>query len=202
MNKIESRVLRRNGTYARRAGTRFLQFLGWQTEGQIPNLPKAVFVVAPHTSNWDAIIGLAAVLSMDMEASWLAKKSLFVGPLEKILKKVGAIPVDRGNPEGITEQVIDICRHRSQFLLGISPEGTRKPISPWKSGCCRIAAAAQIPLVPVALDYSCKKIRIFHHWQPDGDIEANMIRLERCFSAEMAKRPKNFQAHTASNRYE
>ena len=40
-----------------------LRIGGWTTVGEIPKFDKAIFVVAPHTSNWDGIWALAFVVS-------------------------------------------------------------------------------------------------------------------------------------------
>lgn len=196
MQEIPSQLPKRNCPLSRWLGRRILALLGWSVEGRLPGLRKAVLTVAPHTSNWDFVIGMSAALALDLDANWLGKQTLFKGFGGSLLRKLGGIPVDRGHPDGILEQIIAACHNQPQFLLAIAPEGTRKPVSPWKSGCCRIAQAAQIPLVPVAFDYTQKKIRIFNPWVPDQDLGSNMTRLSRHYSAAMAKKPENFLLDT------
>ena len=31
---------------------------GWKVSGDLPNISKYLIVVAPHTSNWDFLVGL------------------------------------------------------------------------------------------------------------------------------------------------
>lgn len=185
----------RNWPLFRRIGHLLLNLLGWRISGTLPDLPKAVIAVAPHTSNWDWVIGMAAALALDLDANWLGKHSLFRGPWGELLRKLGGIPVDRKHPAGILEQVIEQCRGKDTFLFGLSPEGTRRPVSSWKSGCCRLAHAAGIPLIPVAFDYSQKTILIFEHWVPEADPERCLQRLSDCYKAEMARKPAAFQPH-------
>ena len=200
MNNGYRHLPRRNWPFCRWLGHMLLRLLGWRIAGTLPDLPKAVIVVAPHTSNWDWVIGMAAALSLDLDANWLGKHSLFFGPWGELLRKLGGIPVDRKHPAGVLDQVIQQCRERDSFLFGLSPEGTRKPISPWKSGCCRLAQGAGIPLIPVAFDYSRKTILIFDHWIPAAaeDPEQCLQRLSSCYKAEMARKPAGFLNHDAS----
>jgi len=197
MNDPYIHLPRRNWPVCRWLGRTILRLLGWRISGQLPDLPKAVLAVAPHTSNWDFVIGIAAALALDLEANWLGKHSLFSGPWGNLLRKLGGIPVDRQHPAGVLEQVIEQYRAKDYFLFGLSPEGTRKPISPWKSGCCRLAQGTGVPLIPVAFDYSQKSILIFEHWIPnaDSDLEQCLQRLSSCFRANMAKKPAGFRPH-------
>lgn len=34
-----------------------LESLGWELTGAFPDIKKSIVVMAPHTSNWDFIIG-------------------------------------------------------------------------------------------------------------------------------------------------
>ncbi len=197
MTSISSQLPKRNWPLTRWLGSRVLRLLGWRIDGALPDLSKAVIAVAPHTSNWDFIIGMSAALSLDLDANWLGKKALFRGICGSLLRMLGGIPVDRAHPAGLLQQVVEASEKQKGFLLGISPEGTRKPVTPWKTGCCRIACAARIPLVPVALDYPRKTIRVFSPWIPDDNLEANMARLSRHYHPRMAKKPQNFLPHSA-----
>ncbi|MBM4199402.1 MAG: acyltransferase, partial [Gammaproteobacteria bacterium] len=48
-------------------GTAALWLGGWRVEGNLPNLRKFVLVVAPHTSNWDFIVGFMVYLALQIE---------------------------------------------------------------------------------------------------------------------------------------
>ncbi len=196
MYEVPPQLPIRNWPLTRWLGRLLLNVLGWRIEGPLPDLSKAVIAIAPHTSNWDFIIGMAAVWALDLRANWLGKQSLFTGFGGSLLLKLGGIPVDRSHPEGLLDQVVLAYQRQSQLLLGLTPEGTRKAVTPWKTGCCRIAHAAQIPLVPVALDYSQKQIRVLPHWIPDQDLAKNMLRLSQQYTATMAKNPAHFLADT------
>ena len=56
-------VPRRGNALTRGLGRLVLGLLGWRLEGTFPDLPRFVLVGAPHTSNWDAVVGLAAAMA-------------------------------------------------------------------------------------------------------------------------------------------
>lgn len=54
-----------------------LRLAGWKVRVMVPDYPKAIICVAPHTSNWDFIIGKLAYASVNRKAGFLMKKSWF-----------------------------------------------------------------------------------------------------------------------------
>jgi len=199
MSAQDNAIPRRNFFLGRLLGRLLLGLLRWKIRGELPRLPKVVLVVAPHTSNWDWIVGMSAALSLDLDAHWLGKHTLFEGRLRRPLLWLGGIPVNRSRPEGVIEQVVEVCNRHRQFLLGIAPEGTRKPVEHWKTGCWRIASAAGMPLLPVAIDYRLREIVIYAPFQTGCDMEADMERLASGFTAEMAKYPEKFIPYRRSD---
>ena len=56
----------------------FLYLSGWRVEGKFPdNVKRIVLVSAPHTSNWDFVIGMFILIGIDLKAHFLVKKSGF-----------------------------------------------------------------------------------------------------------------------------
>ena len=51
---------RRPSRLAAAFGRTLLRGLGWSIEGELPNLSRCVAFIAPHTSNWDFIVGAGA----------------------------------------------------------------------------------------------------------------------------------------------
>lgn len=189
-------IHRRNFPPARLLGQLILYLFGWQIEGELPRLSKCVIVVAPHTSNWDFVFGLAAALALDLDANWLAKHTLFRNRLiARMLIWLGGIPVDRKHPHGIIENVIEECLSRDKFLLGIAPEGTRSPVPHWKPGVWHIAHRTGIPILPARIDYSHKTISILEPFQVGDDMEQEMLKISNLYCAEQAKNPHKFLPH-------
>ena len=150
-------------------GRATLRLLGWSIVGTIPAEPKFVLIVAPHTSSWDFVVGLAAKLALRLDTSYLAKKSLFQWPLSVLLNHTGGIPVDRAAQHNLVERMAEHFSARKSMVLTIAPEGTRRHVEQWKSGFYRIAEAAGVPILPVAFDYAKKAIAFGEPLLPSGD---------------------------------
>ena len=73
-------------TWRRRSALRVLRLFGWRVRFRPLPGPRGIVVVYPHTSNWDFPIGLFAKWALDLPFRWLAKDSLFGGPLGKVMR--------------------------------------------------------------------------------------------------------------------
>ena len=152
------RVPRRNNPITRMLGRLGLRLLGWRMQGEWPNEPKLIVALAPHSSNMDFILSVAVFWGLNLRTSFLAKKSLFWFPLGVIMRALGGIPVDRSSPHGMVDDLAGHFRSVSQLVIGITPEGTRGGVSTWKSGFARIAAAADVPVLPAIVNYEERMI--------------------------------------------
>lgn len=147
----------------------------WGFEGEIPELEKGVIIVAPHTSNWDFVIGAAGMLALDLELRFIGKHTLFEGPLAPLMRALGGIPVNRSQPgSGFVEGVVKRFEAEEKLILALAPEGTRKPVARWKTGFHRIALAARVPIFAVALDYGPRRIRFGPLVMPTKDLEHDL----------------------------
>lgn len=141
-----------------RAGMRIC---GWRIEGAIPDVPKMIIAVAPHTSNFDFALTVGVIWGFGLRASYLAKHSLFRFPLGAIMRAFGGIPVERGASRGMVDEMAARFAARDKLILGITPEGTRSNVREWKQGFVLIAAAADVPILPAIVNYDTKVVR-FH----------------------------------------
>ncbi|HEX8060647.1 MAG TPA: 1-acyl-sn-glycerol-3-phosphate acyltransferase [Cyclobacteriaceae bacterium] len=139
----------------------FFKITGWKTVGHLPGEKKYICAVAPHTSNWDVIVGMAARSILRIhDAKFLGKSQLFRKPFGWFFKAVGGIPVYRDKSHDMVEQVSSIINSSDKFILAIAPEGTRKKVTKLKTGFWYIAKATSIPVVPVGLDFQKKHVVI------------------------------------------
>lgn len=183
---------RRHSPALRALGRLALRLLGWRIEGSYPELTRSVAIVAPHTSNWDFPVGVAAMLALDLRATYLAKHTIFAGPFGWFFRALGGIPVDRTAQTGMVQSVAARLRAADGMALGIAPEGTRKHVADWKTGFHRIARAAEVPIVPVIFDYSRRVVRFETPVVAGPDLEADLRRLQRLYRPEMARHPAQF----------
>lgn len=73
---------------------------GWKAEGGVPEgITQAVFIIAPHTSNWDFYIGRLYCWIHGIPINLLIKKKLLNGHLEACLKNLVVFPLtEAGQP--------------------------------------------------------------------------------------------------------
>lgn len=148
---------------------------GWKVNGSIPtSLKQYVMIVAPHTSNWDFMVGLAARSILRIDTKYVAKKELFRFPFGWFFKKLGGFPVDRSKNNNFVDAVADLFTEHPVFSICITPEGTRSYAEKWKSGFYYIAQKAKIPIVMVAFDYGNKQVKVEPAFMPSGDYEKDL----------------------------
>lgn len=158
-----------------------LTALGWRVEGEIPNQPKFVLIVAPHTSNWDFPVGMSAKLALGLGAAWVGKHTIFRWPFGHLLRALGGIPVDRSASNDIVQQIVAEFARRPRMVFALAPEGTRTKVERWKTGFYHIARGAGVPIVPVAFDWEQRAIRIMSPFTPTGDADSDIAELRRLF---------------------
>ena len=185
-------VPRRGNALTRGLGRLVLGLLGWRLEGTFPDLPRFVLVGAPHTSNWDAVVGLAAAMAYGLEVHFFAKREAFRWPLGALLRALGGIPVDRSRPGGLVTQAVEAFARREAFVLGVTPEGTRSRAPRWKTGFHHIAVTVGVPVVLVALDYGNKRIGPGPTLTLSGDLPADLARIADFFRDVRGKHPEHF----------
>lgn len=180
--QVGARVPRRANAATRALGRGVLAAMRFGIEGEVPDLPKLVIAVAPHTSNWDFVVGAAAMFALDLKLSFLAKHTLFRGPFDPLMRWMGGIAVDRGSPEGTVERAVEAFASVDQRVLAVAPEGTRKRVSHFKSGFLRIARAAGVPVLLAALDFGRRRVVLGPLVETTGDVAADLARIEAHFA--------------------
>ncbi|MFL6563672.1 MAG: lysophospholipid acyltransferase family protein [Burkholderiales bacterium] len=168
---------RRGNGFSRWLGRTALELAGWRIEGEFPDRPKLVAIVAPHTSNWDFVLGISTVFALGLSVRFLGKHTLFYPPLGWLMRWFGGTPVVREAPQGAVAQAVSMIEAERAVVLGIAPAGTRTRDTPWRSGFYRIAHAARVSILPVAFDGERRAIRLFPPFETSGDYEADLLRL-------------------------
>ena len=166
--------------------------MGWTADVTEDHPDKFIICLAPHTSNWDFILGLLYSRSIGMKIKNKMKKEWFFWPLGPIFKSLGGIPVYRQKKTSMTDAMAETAKKADQFRLCITPEGTRSKTAEWKKGFYFIALKAGLPILLYGVDYekkliSCKKTVI-----PIGDVETDMRDIKLYFKDFKGKKPENF----------
>ena len=175
---------------ARALGHFALRILNWRVEGTVPNIPKMVMIAAPHSSNWDFIVGVAAKLGMRLSVKFLGKDALFRFPLGILMRRLGGIPVDRSSRNAMVTSIVSEFAQRRQLILVVAPEGTRKRVERWKTGFYHIAHGAGVPIVTAAFNWGERAIQIGAPFHTTGDVDADLAALQARFSG-VARRDRS-----------
>ena len=182
----------------------FSQFLlriaGWRILGEIPeNIHKCVILAAPHTSNWDFVVGRLAYYVLGVPVKFLIKKESFKGLAGHILLKMGGIPVDRSRSNNLVDQIARLFAKEKQLNVVITPEGTRKLVKEWKKGYYYIALKANIPIVMGFLDYGRKEAGFGPILYPSGDYEKDFQLIKGFYQDKQARYPVKFNLSHAKS---
>jgi 1-acyl-sn-glycerol-3-phosphate acyltransferase len=174
---------RRNNIFSRAFGWTCMRLFGWRVEGQLPELPKYVAAVAPHTSNWDLAICVVSMFEMNILLSFMAKHTIFKGPAGWFFRKLGGIRIDRRAAHGVVGECVKEFRERDKLVLAIAPDGTRSGDGTFKNGFLMIAREAKVPVLLVTLDFKRKRVVLGEVFDvPEGDLAPTRARLEAFFA--------------------
>ena len=166
--------------------------LGWTKCVTVAHPDKFIICLAPHTSNWDFIIGQLYAQAEGFKINFLMKREWFFWPLGVIFRSLGGIPVWRSKHTSMTDNLAETAKTKDSFKLCITPEGTRSPNTEWKKGFYFIALKAEIPILLYGVDYEKKKIVCTDSFTPSGNIDEDMPKIKNYFKDFKGKKPENF----------
>ncbi|MGL4410564.1 MAG: lysophospholipid acyltransferase family protein [Bacteroidales bacterium] len=170
-----------------------LKLIGWKINIPLPEVAKCVICVAPHTSNWDFILGKLFYWAAGRDASFLIKKEWFFFPMNHIFDAMGGVPVERSKRTDLVTQMVEQFNNRENFHLAITPEATRQANPNWKRGFYFIAKRAGVPIQFAYIDYGKREMGIKDSFTPTEDEEADMKFIKCYFKQFTARHPENFK---------
>ncbi|KOY52815.1 1-acyl-sn-glycerol-3-phosphate acyltransferase [Polaribacter dokdonensis] len=164
--------------------------LGWKLDGFFPkDIKKYVVIAAPHTSWVDFPIAILARISSGVMIHFIGKASLFNGPFGFFFRALGGTPVDRTKNNNLVDAIVAIFNSKEEFKLGLSPEGTRKKVTTWKTGFYYIAKGANVPIVMATLDFENKTIKISKPFFTTENKESDFLFLRAFYANVKGKNP-------------
>lgn len=171
-------------------GRTALKLMGWRIEGELPKLDKFVVIGAHHTSNWDFVIFIAVKFVLRLNARWFGKHTIFRWPFGALMRLWGGIAIRRERQGNTVEQAVRAFAEHEQFMLILSPEGTRKKVERWKMGFYHIALGAGVPIVLGALDYQNRRVFIGPTFVPTSDEAADIKAILAFYRPFIPKKPE------------
>ena len=181
--RLASRLLRRLLLWLYRAQ-------GWKAVGTPPADKRCVIIAAPHTSNWDFMYFLGLTDALNVKAHFMGKLALFRWPIERFIRDMGGVPVDRSGGHDQVAQMIAEFGRRREFMLTVAPEGTRGAVRVWRTGFYHIALGAKVPLVCGLMDYGTKTGGLGPAIWPSGDYRADMKKVAEFYRSVTPKHPR------------
>ena len=164
----------------------------WTSEVNQAHPDKYIICLAPHTSNWDFIIGLLYSRANGIKSNFLMKKEWFFWPLGPVFRHLGGIPVYRQKHTSMTDSMAETAKREPVFHLCITPEGTRSRTEEWKKGFYFIALKAELPILLYGLDYERRLIQCTRTIVPTGNLDADLTQIKLYFKDFKGKIPDNF----------
>lgn len=166
-----------------------LTIFGWNAN--VLPLGKREVLIYPHTSNWDFVLMVLyrfANPTLTKNTYFLVKPQLFDHNkfLAYFLEKMNMIPAAKLETVGSnsTKRIIDFLNEKEEFVLVMSPEGSRDR-KEWRSGYYWIAKATKAAIRVAGLDYKDKKYKstmLYYPWEtPESDKNFRQ-KLMRCIS--------------------
>ncbi len=167
------------------------KMMGWKVDGEYPyHIPKKILIVAPHTSSMDFYVGILMKIWYNIECKFYAKAELFTGIRGYFLRKLGALPVDRGKNNNLVKQAVKDFLEAHELTILITPEGTRNKVTEFKTGFYHIAHLARVPIIPVQFDFEHKKIRILTPYFTSDNLQEDMRKIMELFRGIKGKYPE------------
>ena len=168
----------------------FMKVTGWTLD--IEELPEKVLVVgAPHTSNWDALYMLAAFWTLGRKPHFLVKDSVVKIPVfGALVRGLGGIAVDRSSSNGLVGSLVERLNGDGDFILAVTPKGTRGKRDFWKSGFYRIALEADIPLELGFVDSTTKTFGWSASMRATGDVKTDMEKIRAFYADKTGIKPE------------
>ncbi|AOW10216.1 1-acyl-sn-glycerol-3-phosphate acyltransferase [Flavobacterium gilvum] len=170
----------------------FENLMGWKIEGNFDEeIKKCILIVMPHTSWHDFYIAIICRGALGVDINWVGKKELFRFPFGYFFKYFGGTPLDRAGGLNKVESIVNIFNSKEIFRLGISPEGTRKKVEQLKTGFYYIALHANVPVIPVSLNFEKKIVEFGKPFYTTGNLDSDLLSLNKHFVNAKGKIPEN-----------
>ena len=196
---IPAQYPRRNAAITRAIGRWLMRVSGWRFSGVFPDVPKLIITVAPHTSNWDFVVGVMALWALDIRISFIGKHTLFKGVFGTWLRSLGGIPVDRNKSHGVVGEVVDAFNASKRMIFALAPEGTRRLDKGFRTGFLHMAHGAQVPIVLAYFDFTARAICFGKVFTATGDAEGDLQKVLDYYRPVRGKYTKDWQQARVGN---
>ena len=181
-------------------GKFIIKILGWKINWTLPEevYKKCVIIAAPHTSNWDYPIAIAAMSALGVKLKYTIKDQMMRPPYGWFFRMMGGIGVDRRPKKkndsrlSLVDAIAQLFKRYEKLSVIVQAEGTRSLRAHWKTGFYYIALKAKVPIALGYLDYQEKIAGIGKLIYPTGDMEKDMLEIMEFYKDIPGKWPEKF----------
>lgn len=160
----------------------------WSPDPTPPPPGSGILLGVPHTSNWDFVLMLALSWNWGINVRWLGKQSLFKPPFGPLMRALGGIPVQRDNPAGLVDELVNQVRTSGPSYLVITPEGTRSVREYWKSGFYRIARETGLTVTLGYVDRRVMTAGLGPTLSMTGEVRTDMDKIRAFYAGKVGVR--------------
>ena len=182
-------------------GQKFCKFmlktLGWKAMDPPAPEKKCVILGVPHTSIWDFAVSYFYYYSVGGTAKVMIKKEAFFWPLGPILRRLGAVPIDRKHPSKGMKDIITEMKEADEFHLAMCPEGTRKAVAKWKTGFHTIARETGASVYIGYFNWGKKEIGRGEKFEISDNAIEDLKKIQEIYETMhlVGKNPKGYRTH-------
>ncbi len=185
----ESISERNNQSITERIAQGILAALGWELVLNIPAQKQFIIISAPHTSLWDYPLTLLSIIASGVKCSWLGHTAMFLGPLKFLTQRIGGIRLSRNRNNGFVDELIEQYKHKQDFKLMLTPEGTTAYVPRWRTGFYHVARGANVPIALGFVNYKNKTLGVGDYFLPGSDRDKDMQIIKVFYNSIQGKNP-------------
>ena len=100
--------------------------------------------------------------------------------------------VEKSKKTNLTDQREEEFNNHKHFVIGVTPECTRKDNANWKKGVYLITMKAHVQIVLAYIDDQHKEVGFGRIIEPTGDVDADMNIIKSYYAGVSGKIPRNF----------
>ena len=164
---------------------------GWTFSGSIPKrVKKSVFVVAPNTSRYDFLLGVAVSHITKFRVRILVDKKYFRFPFKALLNSLGGEAYDPAHPRETESYWVNKFNERQKCAVVFTPEQSLARNDDWDTSFYGVAQKTESPIVLVALDYRKKQVKFHSMFYVTGNKERDLDFMRNWFSTYAGKHPE------------
>ena len=174
-------------------GWLILKIWGWKLAGDDPGKKhkKLIYVVLPHTSNWDFLLGISTKWYLRMKIKWLGKDALFRRLYGWFFRALDGIPVVRNKNLKLVDNIVETFNQEEELRIVIPAEGTRGPVDRIKTGFFYISQKANVPICFMKIRADIKTLEFTDIIEMTGDLDKDMAIVHNYFKDGVGIIPEN-----------